>query len=65
MSGYQPQQYYGYYPAQYDPMCVLSTLIGVAMMIAMFAWAFSMVRKAIVGEPVEPPVAAPPYYPPT
>jgi len=60
MNEYQPQQYYGYYPARYGPAGVLATLMGVAMFIAMMAWAISLVRKAIVGEPVEPP----PYYPP-
>ncbi len=59
MNEYQAQRHYGYYPAQYDPMGLLSTLMGVAMMIAMFAWAFSLVRKAIVGEPVEPPYEPP------
>lgn len=61
MNDYQPQQYYGYYPAQYHPMGLLTTLMGVVMFIAMMAWAISLVRRAIRGEPVEPPL----YYPPT
>lgn len=61
MNEYQPQQYYGYYSAQYDPMAVFTAgMISFILWTAIIAWGISMVRKAIKGEPVEPPV----YYPP-
>lgn len=61
MNEYQPQQYYGYYPAQYVPMGPVTTGIMTAVMvIALIAWAISLIRRAIKGEPVEPPS----YYPP-
>lgn len=62
MNGYQAQQYYGYYPAQYEPLGPLTAgMISFLLWIALIAWAISLVRRAIKGEPVEPP----PYYPPT
>lgn len=54
-----PQQYYGYYPSEYQPMfwqAVFSGLIGIAILVAMGAWALSLVRKAIKGEEVEFPL---------
>ena len=59
MNEYEPQQYYGYYPTQYEPMfweSVFSGLIGIAILVAMGAWALSLVRKAIKGEEVEFPL---------
>jgi hypothetical protein len=59
MNDYQPEQYYGYYPSQYQPMfwqAAFSALIGVAILVAMGAWALSLVRKAIKGEEVEFPL---------
>ena len=53
------QEYYGYYPEQYQPMfweAAFSALIGVAILVAMGAWAFSLVRKAFKGEEVEFPL---------
>jgi len=53
------QEYYGYYPEQYQPMfweAAFSTLISVAILVAMGAWAFSLVRKAFKGEEVEFPL---------
>ena len=35
---------------------VLGTLMGVAMLIAMATWAFSLVKKAIKGEEVKYPL---------
>ena len=59
MSQY-PQQYQGYYdPAQYQPLfwtTVLEGLIGIAVAVAMGAWAFSLVKKAFQGEEVEFPL---------
>ncbi len=62
MSQY-PQEYtepqYVYYPAQYQAMQwqgILGALMGVAMLIAMAAWAFSLVRKAFRGEEVKFPL---------
>ncbi|AQY72692.1 cytosine permease [Dehalococcoides mccartyi] len=62
MSRY-PQEYY-YIPAYYTPaeyqtaqwQGVLGTLMGVAILVAMAAWAFSLVRKAIKGEEVKYPL---------
>jgi hypothetical protein len=55
-----PQQYEGYYyPTQYQPMfwtAVLEGLIGVTMLVAMGAWAFSLAKKAVKGEEVEFPL---------
>ena len=58
MSQY-PQEYYEYYPAQYQAMqwqSIFNVLVGVAILIAMGAWALSLVRKAIKGEEVEFPL---------
>ena len=59
MNGYQPQQYYAYYPSEYQPQfwqAAFSGLIGIAILVAMGAWALSLVRKAIKGEEVEFPL---------
>ena len=56
---YQPQQYYSYYPAEYQPQfwqAVFSGLINIAILIAVGAWALSLVRKAVKGEEVEFPL---------
>ena len=58
MNGRYPQQY-GYYPAEYQPMfwqAIFTGLIGIAILVAMGAWALSLVRKAIKGEEVEFPL---------
>ena len=59
MSQY-PQEYnYGYSPAQYQAMQwqgLLGTLMGVAILVAMGAWALSLVKKAIKGEEVKYPL---------
>jgi len=54
-----PQEYDTYYPVQYQAtqwQGILGTLMGVAMMVAMAAWAFSLVRKAFRGEEVKFPL---------
>ncbi len=58
MSQY-PEEYtgsqYAYYPTQYQVMQwqgILGTLMEVAILVAMGAWAFSLVRKAFKGEEV-------------
>ncbi len=41
-----PQEYNLYYPYQYQPMQwqgIVGTLMGVVMLVAMAAWAFSLV----------------------
>ncbi len=56
MSQY-PQEYYS--PAQYQAMQwqgILGTLMGVVMLVAMGAWALSLVRKAFKGEEVKFPL---------
>jgi hypothetical protein len=56
--GYYHQQD-GYYLSQYQPMfwqSIFTGLIGIAILVAMGAWALSLVRKAIKGEEVEFPL---------
>jgi hypothetical protein len=57
MSQY-PQEYY-YSPTQYQSMQwqgILGTLMGIAVLVAMAAWAFSLLRKAFKGEEVKFPL---------
>ena len=53
-----PQQYYEtsteYLVVQWQG--VLGTLMGVAVLVAMAAWAFSLVKKALKGEEVKYPL---------
>jgi len=52
---YQPQQYY-YYPAEYQPQfwpAIVAGVMDIAIMIALGAWALSLVKKALRGEEVE------------
>jgi hypothetical protein len=54
-----PQEYYIYSQAQYQAaqwQGVLGTLMGVAMLVAMAAWAFSLVKKSLKGEEVKFPL---------
>ncbi len=54
-----PQEYYTYYPAQYQAMqwqSIFTVLIGVAVLVAMGAWALSLVRKVFKGEEVKFPL---------
>jgi len=52
------------YPQEYSPALyqvlqwqgVLGTLMGIAVLVAMAAWAFSLVRKAFKGEEVKFPL---------
>jgi len=59
MSQY-PQEYdYTYSPAQYQAMqwqSIFTVLIGVAVLVAMGAWALSLARKAFKGEEVKFPL---------
>jgi len=53
---YQPQQYYSYYPADYQPQfwqALVAGVIDIVIMIALGAWALSLVKKALKGEEVE------------
>ncbi len=53
------QEYYTYYPAHYQAMqwqSIFTVLIGVAILVAMGAWAFSLVKKAFKGEEVKFPL---------
>jgi uncharacterized membrane protein (DUF485 family) len=59
MNEYLPQQYDGYNSITYQPQFLqtaVSGLIGIAMLVAVGAWAFSIVRKAFKGEEVEFPL---------
>ena len=54
-----PQEYYTYSQAQYQAMQwqgIMGTLMGVVMLVAMGAWAFSLVKKAFKGEEVKFPL---------
>jgi hypothetical protein len=58
MSQY-PIEYQNYYPSQYQAsqwQGVVGTLMGVVMLIAMGAWALSLVKKAFKGEEVKFPL---------
>ena len=53
---YQPQQYYSYYPAEYQPQfwqAIVAGVIDIVIMIALGAWALSLVKKALKGEEVD------------
>ena len=53
---YQPQQYNGYYPAEYQPQfwqAIVAGVIDIAIMVAIGAWSLSLVKKAFRGEEVE------------
>jgi len=57
MNGY-PQEY-DFYPTNYQPLfwqSAMSAIVGVAIAIALGAWALSLVRKAFKGEEVEFPL---------
>ena len=58
MNEYLPQ-YYPYSPAQYQALQwegIMGDLMGVVMLIALAAWAFSLVKKAFKGEEVKFPL---------
>jgi len=53
---YLPQQYYNYYPAEYQPQFwqgLVAGVIDIVIMVALGAWALSLVKKALKGEEVE------------
>ena len=53
-----PQEY-SYYPVEYQAQqwqSVFTVLMGVAILVALGAWAFSLVKKAFKGEEVEFPL---------
>jgi hypothetical protein len=53
---YLPQQYYNYYPTEYQPQfwqALVAGVIDVVIMVALGAWALSLVKKAFRGEEVE------------
>jgi len=54
---YLPQQYYYNYPSEsYQPQfwaAIVGGVIDIVIMIALAAWAFSLVKKAFRGEEVE------------
>ena len=55
---YLPQQYYGYYPSAYQPQfwqAIVAGVIDIVIMVALGAWALSLVKKALKGEEVELP----------
>ena len=51
-----PQQYYEYYPTQYQPQfwqVIVGGAMDIVIMVALGAWALSLVKKAFRGEDVE------------
>ena len=53
---YLPQQYYEYNPVEYQPQfwqALVAGVIDIVIMIALGAWALSLVKKALKGEEVE------------
>ena len=53
---YLPQQYYNYYPYEYQPQfwqVIVGGVIDIVIMVALGAWALSLVKKALKGEEVE------------
>ena len=53
---YQPQQYYYNYPTEYQPQfwqAMIAGIIDLVIVIALGAWAFSLVKKTFKGEEVE------------
>jgi len=57
MNGYPHE--YDFYPETYQPLLwqsAMSAIVGVAIAIALGAWALSLVRKAFKGEEVEFPL---------
>ena len=53
---YQPQQYYSYYPAEYQPQfwqAMIAGIIDLVIVVALGAWALSLVKKALKGEEVD------------
>lgn len=56
---YPQQQYVVYYPARYQAMWwqgIFSGLVGMAILVALGAWALSYVMRVLKGEEVEFPV---------
>jgi hypothetical protein len=54
-----PEEYPSYSPASYQALQwqgILGTLMGVAVLVAVGAWALSVARKALKGEDVEFPL---------
>ncbi len=54
-----PPDYYVYSPLDYQVQQwqgLIGTLMGVAMLVAMGAWALSQVKKAVKGEEVKYPL---------
>jgi hypothetical protein len=53
---YLPQQYYYYYPAQYQPQfwqALIAGAMDILILIALGAWVFSLMKKAFRGEEVK------------
>jgi len=53
---YEPQQYYYYYPAEYQPQCWQALIAGamdILILVALGAWALSLVKKSFKGEEVK------------
>lgn len=59
MNAHMPQEGPSYSPSRYQPafwQAAYSAVIGLAVMVAMGAWALSLLRKAVRGEEVDFPL---------
>lgn len=53
---YLPQQYYYYYPAEYQPLfwqALIAGVMDILILVALGAWALSLAKKAFKGEEVK------------
>jgi hypothetical protein len=53
---YSPQQYYYFYPAEYQPQfwqALIAGAMDILILIALGAWALSLAKKAFKGEEVK------------
>ncbi len=53
---YEPQQYYYYYPAEYQPQfwqALIAGAMDILILVALGAWALSLVKKSFKGEEVK------------
>jgi hypothetical protein len=51
-----PQEYYSYYPNQYQPafwQALIAGIVDLIIIAAMAAWAFSLIKKSLKGEEVK------------
>jgi hypothetical protein len=53
---YKPQEYYYYYPTEYQPQfwqALIAGAMDILILVALGAWALSLVKKSFKGEEVK------------